>query len=106
MLYLYLLPFQLMSSPSMDWLRRACYFGEENAVFTVSVNGLAFHMLALLLAYVRDGYQVVREHWGGDRVAVDNLGDRSHNVCVSPLDAADFAIEVSAFSLSENVQCM
>lgn len=80
--YLYLLPFQLVSSPSMHGFRRACYFGGGNAVFTVSVNGLTSHMLALLLAHVRDGYHVVRKHWGGDRIVVDILDDKSHNVCV------------------------
>lgn len=42
--YLYMLPCQLVSSPSRDWVRRAYYFGEENAVFMVSVSGLASHM--------------------------------------------------------------
>lgn len=71
----------------MDWVRHACYFGEEKAVFTVSVNGSASRMLALLLARVRDAYQVVCKHWGGDRIAVVILGDGSHNacVCVCPL---------------------
>ena len=58
-LYLYLLPFQFVSSPGMDWVRRGCYFGEENAVLTISVNGLASHMLALLLGHVHDSYQAV-----------------------------------------------
>lgn len=94
-----------MSSPSLDWVKHACYFVEENAVFTVSVNGLASPMLALLPAHEHAAYQVVRKRRGSDRIAVDILGYRSHNVCACPLDAAELPIEVLAvaFSLSENV---
>lgn len=72
---------------------------------SVSVSGLASLMSALLPAHEHAACQSVRKHWGSDRIAVDILGARSHNVCVSPLDAAELPMEVLAvaFSLSENV---
>lgn len=67
--YLYLLLCQLVSSPSMDWVRRACYFGEENAVLTVSVSGLA----SLVVSAWRLAGCLQESRW--DRVSVTALRD-------------------------------